>query len=277
LIKSFAKQLIQELNLPESRYDSICKFLETVSYYKLLPYIEFIKNNQNIENDFKLNIKGYKDLWDGVTELYRYNIKLSIAVYPYIYVLETALKNKINNYLCEKLDKNWYTNQDLYNNASKNTREYLSDFNNKYLKEAKNPENGDFLENYTMFGYWTATLKVPNLWDSKNIKLKQIFINGSIKDLISVPTREVYDKLVSINDLRNNISHHNQIILKEISSRTKHKYKLWDIYQNINWILEHLGCENIDWVIGDLSCNLNENCTKRTFETLYKEFEFIHK
>jgi len=256
LIKNFATQLIKELNLPESRYDNICRFLETVSYYKLLPYIEFIQNNENIENDFKLCIPNYKDLWDGITELYRYNIKLSVAIYPYIYVLETTLKNKINNYLCEKLDKNWYTNKDLYNNASKNTREYLLECNNKYLKEAKNPENGDFLENYTMFGYWTATLKVPDLWDSKNIKLKQIFINGSIKDLISVPTREIYDKLVSINDLRNNISHHNQIILKEISSRTKHKYKLWNIYQNINWILEHLGCENIDWMIGDLNCNL---------------------
>jgi len=158
----------------------------------------------------------------------------SIAIYPFIYLIENTLKTQINNSLCQSIDNNWYKNPDIYKsdkNESKKskslkTREYLLEFNKYYLKEVKNPNIGDFIENYTTFGYWIATLKINCLWDSKDIKLKKLFVNATIPDLISIPSKDIYDKLVSVNDLRNNISHHNQIICTEISKRTEHKYRL---------------------------------------------------
>jgi hypothetical protein len=276
LDKSIVSKLIQELNLENTRDISIYNFLKTVHYCRLRPYINLIKEFPDIESEFKNLIPDCKDKWDIIVYLYRYNIKLSMAIYPYIYLLENVLKTQITYELCDKLGENWYIDENFLTNLNDKTRAYFVKFKYKYLKTTQTPDLEDFIENHTVFGYWITLLEINNLWDSKNIKLKKLFVNSSIIDLISVPTREIYTKLKSINDLRNNIAHHNQIIRKKISTRTKHDCYLGDIYQNILYILSHLGCNNIDWMIGDLHCKPEKHCKGNSFEILYKNLEFIH-
>ena len=92
-MKIFTQKIINKLNLPRNRESKISLFLSMVSYYRLLPYIEFLKNNP----DIPAQLPDCKDCWDAVVYLYRYNIKLSNAIYPYIYLLEITLKTRINN------------------------------------------------------------------------------------------------------------------------------------------------------------------------------------
>jgi hypothetical protein len=276
MYETFINRVIQKLKLSESRTANVFKFLTTVSYYKLNPYVDFVANNAAL----KFEAQEIKDAWDFVVLLYRYNIKLSMAIYPHIYLLETTLKTQINNEMTKFYGFNWY--KDIQPVRSKNnakTVDYVVAVRNKYLdKSRKNSSLGDFVENNTTFGYWVALLQIPEYWDSKDIKLKRLFVNDDIQFLNKVPTKEIYSKLISINDLRNSISHHNQIIGKKlISSRTNHEYSLLEIYQNIVYLLKHLNCNDIDWMIGDLHCAEKNFCKGNSFETLYKELEFIHQ
>src|SRR5574344_1114534 len=114
----------RKLNLNDERGKNIKLFYNTVSYYKMRPYIDFIQNNPEIETKLKEKI-GLKDSWDSVTFLYRYNIKLSTAIYAYIYILEIAIKTKINNLLINSCSKNWYADFAFINRANKKTIPFL--------------------------------------------------------------------------------------------------------------------------------------------------------
>lgn len=279
MYKIFVKKIIEDLKLNKNRHDNILKFLKTVSYYKLTPYINFVASNQEIINDLLKNSSEVKDDWDKVVLLYRYNIKLSIGIYPYICLLENTLKTQINNEMTKFFGYSWYKDINIpKTNNTKKTVDYVIKIKNKYLNNNKIHSLGDFSENHATFGFWIALLQIPCFWDSKNIKLKRLFVNNDIQFLNQVKTNEIYNKLISVNDLRNNISHHNQIIGKKlISKRTKYEYELWDVYQNIIYLLKYLSCNDIDWMVGDLHCKKQEYCNGNSFETLYKEFIFVHK
>lgn len=91
-------------------------FLNTVSPYKLKPYLDFVAKNPQIidELTFLPQNNLIKDEWDAAIELYRYNTKLSVTVYPYIFILETSLKTRINKFLKEKYGPEWYKNDALF-------------------------------------------------------------------------------------------------------------------------------------------------------------------
>lgn len=104
--------LINELNLDIKRKPQIEKFYEA---NRLLPYVNLIKTYPQIYNILSnIYTSKIKDNWDCVVELYRYNIKLSKSIYPYIYILENILKIRISNYLKEKYNDEWYKNEELF-------------------------------------------------------------------------------------------------------------------------------------------------------------------
>jgi len=278
LYELFVNRIIEDLKLDKNRYDNVFRFLKTVSYYKLTPYINFVASGQEIKNLFP-KLPEIKDNWDRVVFLYRYNIKLSMGVYPYIYLLENTLKTQINNEMTKYFGYDWYKN--IYPQKTANTAktvDYIVKIRDKYLNDNKIHSLGDFSENHVTFGFWVALLQIPVYWDSKDMKLKRLFVNDDIQFLNQVKTNEIYNKLISVNDLRNSISHHSQIIgRKLISKRTKYEYGLWEVYQNIIYLLKHLGCKDIEWMVGDLNCVAQEHCAGNSFEALYKDFAFVHE
>ncbi|MDR1327932.1 MAG: hypothetical protein LBJ74_05955 [Heliobacteriaceae bacterium] len=103
--------LLEKLNLDESRRPSIEAFSEA---HRLKPYVKILENSPDIINKLKrISPEIIKDSWDCIVELYRYNIKLSKAVYPYLAILENILKIKITNYLKNKYGKDYYYNKDI--------------------------------------------------------------------------------------------------------------------------------------------------------------------
>ena len=266
-MKKFVEKIINKLNLSISRESQISVFLSTVSYYKLLPYIDFIKNNPNLITQ----LPDCKDSWDAVVYLYRYNIKLSNAIYPYIYLLETTLKTKVNNLFCDTFGTEWYKDKTVLQNFNRRSISHLENKAEEYLNNAKTPNIMDFVENHTTFGYWVAIIESGNYWNSNNIKIRKLFSANETINTVTLSVKEVNKKLRSINDLRNCISHHNQIIGCKIDRKGFSNLKLWDIYKNIIEIFHLLGCVDVNWMLGDINC-----CNKGSFEPIYKEHEFIH-
>lgn len=269
-MQELTDKIIKKLDLSKKRESNVNFFLETISYYKLLPYIDFIANNQIIMNKINQKIDG-KDNWDAVVFLYRYNIKLSKAIYPYIYLLETTLKNKINHVLCKNFDNNWYKESSVLHKAGKQTVEYLLEKKCKYLNASVNPHVMDFIENYTTLGYWVAIVDSSNFWNSKEIQIRELFSMNKKLNPALVKQKKIIQQLRSIKDLRNAISHYNQIIGCRLARKGYSHFRLGDVYQNIIYLLTLLGCEDINWMIGDLDC-----CSNGSFESLYNEFGFIH-
>lgn len=170
-MKIFTQKIINKLNLPRNRESKISLFLGMVSYYRLLPYIEFLKNNP----DIPAQLPDCKDCWDAVVYLYRYNIKLSNAIYPYIYLLEITLKTRINNLFCNTFGDNWYRDKNVLSYFNSRSINYIEKQSSDYLNVAKKPDIMDFAENYTTFGYWVAIVESGNYWNSKNIKTRRLF------------------------------------------------------------------------------------------------------
>lgn len=269
------QKIIEKLKLNPDRETNVSLFLSTVSYYKLLPYIDFVMNNNDITSKINKLIEA-KDHWDTVVFLYRYNIKLSTAVYPYIYLLETTLKTKVNNVFCDTFGFNWYKNPEVLHRANKSSVNYLEKIMLDYVNEAPTPNIMDFVENNTTFGYWVAILESGNYWNSNDIKLNRLFSANGEKNPVLISLKEVIKKLRSVKDLRNYISHYNQIIGCSIKGKGYSQFKLWDIYQNILDLFYLLGCDDVDWMIGDLQCQPTKHCSGNSFETLHKHLDFLH-
>jgi len=318
------KYILKELNLDETRKSQIGLFSEA---YRLKPYIQTIKNNPEIfEKLREVCPEKIKDNWDCVVELYRYNLKLSKSIYPYLAILENILKIKISEYLKQKYHENWYCDESLFFNAlgfddfdKKIFEKYFNHKINKFVREDlikeykeeklqdktdkikskiqkikqvisilsdardyrltnKNPGLQGFIETKPTLNYWITLLEIKKLYeiqennkieDENNefkISIKDIFPNVDTENIRNL--RTIAQKLDDIRLLRNDISHYNQIICRKIAG----KLKLWDIYKNITEIFYFLGCVDVNWMIGDISC-----CNNGSFESLYKDFEFIHQ
>ena len=108
------KRILKQLNLADVLSSAIEKHLKTVSYYRMIPYINFVCKNKAISDKIISKTKNLKNNWDLVIYLYRYNIKLSITLYPYIFLLETALKTNINNLMCTVYGEDWFKNEELF-------------------------------------------------------------------------------------------------------------------------------------------------------------------
>jgi hypothetical protein len=272
--QKFISKIISQLSLDNKRNLQIEEFLETVPYYRLVPYIELLTNNiKAVEFLYKEN-PDFKDKWDMAVYLYRYNIRLSASIYPYIYLFETTLKNKINNYLCSNIGYNWISNEQLFYTFKDKDKKDLLKVINSYKYDNKTFDNMYFVDNYTTLGFWTLLIKNKSLWNGKNIKLKDIFIDDT--DYLHVK-----NKLESVRKLRNDISHHNRIIGLTILRREiptgKVYYKLNDVYNNIIDLFQAMNCQKLHWMLGDLHCNPDNYCNGNSFESLYNKLEYVLK
>lgn len=104
--------LLKQLNLKQERISNIEAFSEKS---RLEPYVKIINENPNIIKELQ-NIypNRIKDNWDCVVELYRYNIKLSKAIYPYLSILENIIKVKLSDYLKSRYGEEFYHNEELF-------------------------------------------------------------------------------------------------------------------------------------------------------------------
>lgn len=276
------------MDLTPAHEHKVIDFIRSVSYYKLFPYIEYIKDNAGFLGQNLKKFNNSKDLWDLLVFLYRYNIRLSIAIYPYIYLLETTLKTEITNYLCRTINDDWYKDQILLADEPfiyKNACEYLKSMK----KRNKTPKVWDFAENEVSFGYWTSIINSDLFFNQYN--LKSIFLKDPKNNNPNTFSKKALNnKLLGIKELRNNISHHNKIIKKNIYKNDK----LWDIFKNIENVFKYLGYSDLNWRLGDLHCSqeysfkkrvVNRHNTSKTivvrcrgnsFETLYKDFQVLH-
>lgn len=164
----------------------------------------------------------------AILSSYHYNLKLAEALYPAINILETCLRNAINNGLILKFKaSDWYEDPSLQLNWKESTK----------LENAKN-ELGRIKVNYTpddliaslSFGFWTGLFSQHyenSLWRDKDL-LKNVFPRASKYDrkraLIS-------NKINPIRELRNRISHH-EAIWRIPTLSTTHR----DLHTIVKWI-----------------------------------------
>lgn len=271
-INSSIEYIIEDLDLNKSRAKQIKCFLKTVSEYKLNKYIKFVKNSPDFVKMLKIKIKEEnlkKDNWDIVILLYHLNIKLSTSVYPYIYIFETALKTKINQYMSETHGQNWISHN----------KKYLSTYTKINISELKNYKNDqEFIENETTLGFWTATLQFKPFWcdEKQGIYLKNLF-NKEFNDF---QQKKLFANLESIRRLRNKIAHFddilinlifnrkiNQISENELVEKLVRSYDVGAVYRNILELYKDLTNNDIKLIMNNLYPYLEP------FEDLYKDFE----
>lgn len=106
--------LLKNLHLKDSRIANIEAFAEKA---RLEPYVKILdKTPDIIEHLKKIYPNRIKDNWDCIVELYRYNIKLSKAIYPYLAILENIIKGKLSEYLKLKHGEDfWFDNKLFFN------------------------------------------------------------------------------------------------------------------------------------------------------------------
>ena len=100
--------------------------------------MNFLKEN-NAVYEYLKSKTCVKNKWEAVIYLFRYNIKLSVALYPYIFLLETALKTRINAKLTEHYTDYWFRDELLLLNINKlDNLEDLSLYNRYKNQELTN-------------------------------------------------------------------------------------------------------------------------------------------
>lgn len=270
----YVNEVIQTFNLSNDRYEKINSFLESISYFKVTTYINIISQDLDITKLLSIKEADIIDQWDTLEFLFKYNIRLSMGIYPYIYFFELILKNKIHNILIKKFGEHWYKNKEFFNGFNPKTAEYLSSCINEAITDDTNPLKS--IENKTMLGFWTSIITSADLWNSKRVDLKRIFDKSDISAAL-LKQKEINRKLTGIRLLRNNISHYDCIIVYPLYKSPKNIYYLWDVYQDILYLFDLMGVKDLDSLVDGIHCQPNENCKGNSFETLYKEWDFIHQ
>jgi len=107
-----SQAIIEQLSLSPELEPDIDNFLSIVSFYKIAPYVNFLKENPNMYEYLKSKT-NIKNKWEATIYLFRYNVKLSIALYPHIFLLETTLKTRINSKLTECYTDYWFRDEFL--------------------------------------------------------------------------------------------------------------------------------------------------------------------
>lgn len=319
------RAIIEQLSISSEFEKDINEFLNIVSFYKIAPYVNFLKENSDTYDYIKKQT-GVKNKWEAIIYLFRYNVKLSLSLYPYIFLLETVLKTRINSKLTEQYTDYWFRDEllllkinqidtmndlSLYNKYKKQeltrdkanslkedlelVNDQLKELGKEYIGTTKitsklkhikrccylyletqnaltmNPRTTcvEFVENHTTLGYWLSILSTSFLWEN-DAKLMEIFPNLPT----NFPKKEVMKKLENIRLLRNKIAHHCRIIG---CNQIKENVSLKSIFDDIKQIFEFLGVDcDSQFDISELECNGSYNCTKRSFEILYKELELLH-
>lgn len=306
--------ILNELDLPESRKPQIALFSEA---YRLKPYIHTLKNNPEIFEKLKsVYSSKIKDNWDCVVELYRYNLKLSKTIYPYLAILENILKIKVSEYLKKKYHEDWYYDEDLFFNLLEfddfDKTIFEKHFNHKINRYVRGDIIKEYKEEKPDISKASIQSKIHRikqgisiLSDARDYKFKNNYPNlqGFIE---SKPTLNYWITLLEIKELYE--KEENKLEVKDIfvNAEKEDVRTLATITQKLNDIrilrndISHYNqiiCrkitgnlrlwnvfENIVEIFCLLGCkDLNwmigdiNCCNNGSFEGLYKELAFIHQ
>jgi hypothetical protein len=168
--------------------------------------------------------------------LYRANIKLSKELYGVIGVFEIVLRNSIDRHMTNKLGSEWLANAVQPGGYLEATagcevsyhavQEAIQSLGIKYTH--------DKLLAQLTFGFWTYQF-ANTQYAASGSTLLDIFINRPF----GTRQKDIYQSLIKINDLRNQIAHYEPICFdgENISI-----YKAKKRYHTIINLLTWLGC-----------------------------------
>ncbi len=132
-----------------SKEEKSCSIETFSEMAELKPYAAIIAEAPDIANNLKeIYPNKIKNNRDCVIELYKYNIKLSRAIYPYLSILENLIKIKTSDYLKRKFGENFYCNEELFLDLLE-----LDDFDRKILYEYFNHKINKFVREEIMNKY----------------------------------------------------------------------------------------------------------------------------
>ena len=170
--------------------------------------------NELIEIITPVRLGAYgRDNNDVLLEKYIYNLKLSVAFYPALSLMEVTLRNRICNAIEKLICKNWLMQElNIQNILADKEYTKLLESANKIKKAGKKITNDRLISEMTL-GFWihlcTKSYK-PKLWDKKGF-FESVFPNyannGELRKIAPIK-----NDLLAILRLRNRIFHHEIII-----------------------------------------------------------------
>ncbi len=159
-------------------------------------------------------IRSESETIDNVMDRYADNIKISLALYPELSVLEVTLRNAIDSILCKYISKTWLEDE-VKNNV------FLNSYDHNTLVKAYDETKQDCINSskpFTIgkvianlnFGFWTNICAVKYstmIWHKKNC-FRGVFVNYPAK---KQEIGKISRKLYLIRRLRNRVFHYEQI------------------------------------------------------------------
>jgi hypothetical protein len=168
--------------------------------------------------------------------LYRSNLALSQRLFSVISVFEVILRNSIDRFMISRKGNLWLEEaigEDGYLNVSPCYRSFhavqeaIMELGSRYTHDR-------LIAKFTL-GFWVNQFATKDYAASGSLLLN-IFINRPF----GINQKDVYKKLMKVNEIRNRIAHHEPICFEEntISTvKTERRYML------ILELLEWLGCK----------------------------------
>ena len=165
--------------------------LETISKMRLKRYLRVTKNNNQ----------------DAI-KLYFWNTELSQSLYLSLQCWEIALRNKINNYLCTKFQRNWPYDRKLYNILDNWERKKLEETKDRQKHKRRDTLQTDHIVADLSLGFWIALLgkkyTQPFGWHT-NMHV-HLFTYGE-----NLSPNFIRQKSAQLLILRNRVAHHEPI------------------------------------------------------------------
>lgn len=159
------------------------------------------------------------DRWVAI-HLYQRNVELSEALYGVIHGLEIPLRNAVHNVLTESLGGlDWYEKFEFLESE----REAIDKAKEVIAERLAGITPGRVVAELT-FSFWVrlaAHQYEDSLWFRH---LHRIFP-------IKLRRRQVHDRLIKINTLRNRIAHHKRILYKRDLEQDYH-----DLLETVSWL-----------------------------------------
>ncbi len=187
---------------------------------------ELFKNNPNLLTELRASIsesrlKKYMGLAgnDEVKAilLYQWNARLAQSLYIYLQGWEICLRNKLNNFLSWKYNRNWpYDQARCVRQLSKTEMRRLSEAVQRQESERRaSPASTSAIVADLSAGFWVALLSssydVPYAW---RYNLARVFPHDTM--LVRPAAWEACDRILS---LRNRVAHHEPILHLPLDQR----------------------------------------------------------
>lgn len=188
-------------------------------------------------------------------KLYRMNLLLSQKMYSVISVFEVILRNSIDRHMISRKGNTWLEDAIQiggYLDANPGCGDSFHNVHEAIAKLGENYTHDRLIAKFTL-GFWTYQF-APKEYAASGDTLLEIFP----KKPFGTKQKDIFQKLIKINDMRNRIAHHEPICFEgnNISiEKTKRRYEL--ILELLSW----LGCKSAKILYGI-------DGVKKTFATI---------